>query len=351
MRYRTLGCSGVKVSELCLGAMNFGHPRFGIGEADSLDVIHAFLDAGGNFIDTADAYGGGVSEQIVGQAVAGKRDEVIIATKGFFPATADFGDPAPHPNALRASRRHLTEALHDSLRRLNTDYIDLYQVHCWDEVTPIEETLSTLDDFVHSGKVRYVGLSNYSAWQTAECWQLCKRHRWQPFITAQMQYSLICRTLEDDVIPVCRRYGIGLLPWSPLGQGVLSGKYEKDRPPPSGSRFGVPPATQRLAAWQAWFINPRTLQIAQTVQHAARQLASTPAAVSIAWLLAQSIVSSVIVGPKSVGQLAENLAGGELELSAEVMTALDQASAPPVRYPESFIRNSLAGREYGHGGG
>ena len=242
MRFRQLGMSGLQVSEFCLGTMNFGQQQYGVGEADSIRVIRAFLEAGGNFLDSADAYNAGISEQILAKALAGRRDSVIIATKAFFPCVMNFGDPPPHPNALGTSRRHLTHALNDSLARLNTDYIDLYQVHCWDHRTPIEETLATLNDFVRSGKVRYVGLSNFAAWQIAESRQLCRQFGWEPFVTAQMQYSLICRTIEDDVIPVCRRYGIGILPWSPLGgrsrakrlgqiDGLATLAWEKDVSP------------------------------------------------------------------------------------------------------------------------
>jgi aryl-alcohol dehydrogenase-like predicted oxidoreductase len=343
MRYRVLGCTGVKVSELCLGAMNFGHPRFGIPEPQSIEVINAFLDAGGNFIDTADAYGGGVSEQIVGRALAGKRHEVLIATKGFFPIVPEFGMPPQHVNAWRSSRRHLTEALHGSLRRLGMDTIDLYQVHCWDDVTPPEETLSTLNDFVRSGKVRYVGLSNYSAWQIAESRWLCRVHGWEPFVTAQMQYSLICRHIEDDVIPACRRYGMRLLPWSPLGQGALTGKYRKGQPGPAGARFSGQPMDERAAQWRARFLNEYSFKVVEAVERTAERLSSTPTTLSIAWLLAQEIVSSVIIGPKSVEQLADNLAACELAIPPDLIAELDTASAPPERYPEAFIRNRPGG--------
>ncbi|MHC4234720.1 MAG: aldo/keto reductase, partial [Planctomycetota bacterium] len=178
MNHGTLGLSGLKVSEICLGAMNFGQPQFGVGEDESLRVIAAYLDADGNFIDTADAYTGGESERIVAKAIKGKRERIVVATKGHFPRTATFGEPPEHVNAVGSSRRHLTIALEDSLRRLQTDYVDLYQVHMWDDVTPLEETLSTLDDFVHQGKVRYVGLSNFSAWQIAESRMLAKMHGW-----------------------------------------------------------------------------------------------------------------------------------------------------------------------------
>ena len=258
MNHQPLGLTGVKVSELCLGTMNFGHPTFGVGEEDSLAVINAYLDAGGNFIDTADAYGGGESERIVAKAVKGRRDQVIIATKGFFPRTPNFGELAEHVNAMGSSRRHLSLAVEDSLRRLETDYIDLYQVHLWDELTPIEETLSTLTNFVRQGKVCYVGLSNYTAWQIAEARQLCKQHGWEPFVTAQMQYSLACRHIEHDIVPVCLRYGIGLLPWSPLAMGVLTGKYPRGTTAMADARFKQEAANDAEARWRAQFFNDKS---------------------------------------------------------------------------------------------
>jgi aryl-alcohol dehydrogenase-like predicted oxidoreductase len=337
MRYRRLGMSGIEVSEFCLGAMNFGHPSFGIDEATSAKIINAFLAAGGNFIDTADAYAGGISEQIIARALGDRRDSVILATKGFFPRTPEFGMRPEHVNAHGATRRHLTQALHDSLRRLNTDYVDLYQVHCWDPKTPIEETLSTLSDFIRSGKVRYVGLSNYTAWQIAESRQLCKHFGWEPFITAQMQYSLVCRHIEQDVIPVCQRYGMGLLPWSPLGMGVLTGKYSSTSSGPAGSRFGKPPKDEDAAAWRANFINERSLAIAEVVKSIAGRLETTATAVSLAWLLRQPVIASVIIGPKNIEQLEQNLAAAEVELSDEHVAKLDEASTPPPRYPEAFV--------------
>lgn len=339
MRLRRLGNSGVRVSEICLGAMNFGMRDWGAGEPESRRIIDAYLDAGGNFIDTADVYSKGTSETICGKAIKGRRDRIILATKGHFPVTPRFGDPPEHPNALGSSRRHLTLALHDSLRRLQTDYIDLYQVHCWDAVTPIEETLSTLDDFVRAGKVRYVGLSNYLSWQIVEARQLCIRYHWEPFITAQMQYSLVCRDVEAGVVPVCQRYGIGLLPWSPLGGGVLTGKYGRDFRGPQGCRFGREPDEDNF--WRKRFVSKRNIEIAEAVKTAAKDLKAAPTAVAIAWLLGRPAVSSVIIGPKTVKQLKENLAGGELTLPKDRCRRLDEISRPAAPYPADFIAKTF----------
>ena len=335
MQLRRLGNTGIKVSELCLGAMNFGMLDWGIDEKLSLDVIGGYLDAGGNFIDTADVYSKGISEEICAKAIAGKRDRIILATKGHFPVVRRFGEPPEHINAVGSSRRHLTEALEASLRRLRTEYIDLYQVHCWDDVTPIEETLSTLSDFVRSGKVRYVGLSNFDAWQIAESRQLCIRHGWEPFVTAQMQYSLVRRDIETGVVPVCERYGIGILPWSPLGGGVLTGKYKSDGTGQAGTRFGAAPDPAN--AWRKDFVNDRNLAIADAVQQMAGRLKTSPAALAIAWVLGRPCISSVIIGPKSVAQLKENLAASSLGLGESEWKKLDEVSAPIPTYPASFI--------------
>jgi len=337
MEQRNLGLSGVRVSSLCLGSMNFGNPGFGCDEKTSIEIVHRFLDAGGNFIDTADAYTGGESERIVGRAVRGRRDGVVIATKAFFPRQPEFGQPPAHANALGSSRRHLTRAIEESLTALGTDYVDLYQVHSWDGLTPIEETLSTLSDLVHAGKTRYVGFSNFTAWQAGECRQLAIRHGWEPFVTAQMQYSLIERSIEHEMVPVLERYGIGLLPWSPLGQGVLTGKYTRGSlAGPGGSRFQGEPANDQAAAWRSMFLNERAFDVLDAVQAVAGELDTTPVAVSLAWCLGRPAVSSVIIGPKSAAQLEANLAAVDLRLGPEEAARLDEASRPAPPYPVSF---------------
>ncbi|MCG8407172.1 MAG: aldo/keto reductase [Phycisphaerales bacterium] len=335
MKLRKLGNTGVLVSDLCLGAMNFGMADWGIGETESLELIRSYFDAGGNFIDTADVYSKGASERICAKAIQGRREEVVLATKGHFPVVDQFGDPPDHANAFGSSRLHLTHALEASLKRLNTDYVDLYQVHCWDRHTPIEETLSTLDGFIKSGKVRYVGLSNFDAWQIVESRQLCIRHGWEPFITAQMQYSMACRDIERAVIPVCERYDLGVLPWSPLGGGVLAGKYNRDGTGPAGSRFGETP--DEANDWRKAFLNDRNLEIAETVREVAAQLDTTSVTLSIAWLLCRPAVSSIIIGPKTQAQLRDYLAADEVNIPDEQMERLDKASRPHYPYPERFI--------------
>lgn len=345
MKLRKLGSTGVFVSDLCLGAMNFGMSEWGAGEADSLDLIRAYFDAGGNFLDTADVYSKGASERICAKAVLGRRDRVILATKGHFPLVDQFGDPPDHENALGSSRLHLTRALEASLKRLGTDYVDLYQVHCWDRHTPIEETLGTLDGFIKSGKVRYVGLSNFDAWQIAESRQLCIRHGWEPFVTAQMQYSLACRDIERAVVPVCERYGIGVLPWSPLGGGVLTGKYNRDGTGPASSRFGE--TADEANDWRKAFLNDRNLEIAETVKQVADELNCSPAALATAWLLKRPAVSSIIIGPKTESQLKDYLIASDLNIPDEQMQRLDKVSRPHYPYPERFIDVTNRNRQDG----
>lgn len=343
MKLRKLGNTGVQVSELCLGTMNFGMADWGIDAGASLPIFKAYFDAGGNFIDTADVYSKGVSEEICAQAIAGRRERVIVATKGHFPVVKKFGEPPEHENATGSSRRHLTAALHDSLRRLKTDYIDLYQVHCWDSITPIEETLSTLNDFVRSGKVRYVGLSNFDAWHIAESRQLCIRHQWEPFVTAQMQYSLVCRDIETGVVPVCEKYRIGILPWSPLGGGVLSGKYGRDLKGPKESRFGE--TADAANVWRKQFVNERNLDIVDAVKAVARECETTAPTLATAWVLGRPMVSSVIIGPKSLDQWKSALAACAVKVSPEQWTRLDDVSEPLPTYPHQFIAKTARNSE------
>lgn len=336
MEYRTMGKSGLKVSSLCLGTMNFGQMEWGADEEQSLSIVDAFLESGGNFIDTANVYSEGRSETIVGKAIRGRRDKLVVGTKGFYPVVKAFGDPPPHPNAVGASRGHLTAALDASLKRLGTDHVDLYQMHNWDHVTPPQETLSTLDSFVRQGKVRYVGMSNYTAWQIAETRHLSMLNGWEPFVTAQHQYSLINRDIEHGVGPVCRRYGIDLLPWSPLGQGVLTGKYSGVGKAPAGTRFGGEPKNEMQARWRGKYVNDRSLAIAEVVLEVAKELSTSATAVSIAWVLQRPGVASVIAGPRTTEQLEENVAALEVSFSEDHLARLDEVGAPTQPYPESM---------------
>lgn len=325
MTYATLGRSGLKVSEACLGTMNFGTGG-GVASCDEGEarrIVDAFLDAGHNAIDTADAYTGGESEEIVGRAVKGRRDSVVLATKAFLPQGAG-------PNDRGLSRAHLTRALEASLRRLDTDYVDLYQCHQWDESTPLEETMATLDGFVRSGKVRYVGCSNFGAAQIVEALWAADRVAATPFVSLQPQYSLVARDIEADVLPVCRRHGLGTLVWSPLGSGVLTGRYARGETPEDDTRIGRLRASPlpMARAWADSLFTDRNLAIADEVAKTAAALGTTPTATALAWVRQRRDVTSVIIGPRTVDQLAGNLEGFTLDLPADAVVHLDEISAP-----------------------
>lgn len=323
MNYVNLGRSGLEVSRACLGAMMFGTEGAPCVEDEARRIIDEYLDLGHNFIDTANVYTGGQSEEVTGRAIAAKRDSVVLATKGRFPQ-------GPGPNDVGLSRAHLTRALEASLRRLGTDYIDLYQVHAWDADTPIEETMSVLDGFVRSGRVRYIGCSNFTGSQIVEAQWAAARANGTPFVSLQPRYSLIARHIENDVLTAAERHGLGTMIYSPLGGGVLTGKYKRGEDPPSDSRIA-----RRIAAAggnrpaMSTGLSDRNYDIVEAVGKTAAELGTTPTAVSIAWTLAKPGVTTVILGPRAYAQLEENLTGFHLELPEDVMTRLDEVS----RYP------------------
>jgi aryl-alcohol dehydrogenase-like predicted oxidoreductase len=329
--YVNLGRSGLKVSRACLGAMMFGTAGAPCEEAESRHIIDAYLDQGHNFIDTANVYTGGQSEEVTGRAIAAKRDSVVLATKGRFPQGSG-------PNDGGLSRVHLTRALEASLLRLGTDYIDLYQVHFWDADTPIEETMATLDGFVRKGLVRYIGCSNFTGSQIVESQWAAERVGGTPFVSLQPRYSLIARQIENDVLTAAERHGLGTMIYSPLGGGLLTGKYKRDEEPPSDSRIGrrmaaataggasgAGPAASRRGVPSP--LNDRNFDVVEAVEKVAAELGTTPTAVSIAWVLARPGVTSVIIGPRTFSQLDENLAGFDLALPDEVLASLDEVSA------------------------
>jgi aryl-alcohol dehydrogenase-like predicted oxidoreductase len=321
MEFRTLGRTGTLVSTLCLGTMTFGR------EIDA-DASHAqidrFVDSGGNFLDSADVYAGGASEEIIGawlRADPSRRAQVVIATKGRFP----MGDGR---NDLGLSRTHLTRALDASLRRLNTDHVDLYQAHAWDPLTPIEETLRFFDDAVRAGKIRYPGVSNFTGWQLQKAALLCEFLRLAPVVTLQPQYNLLARDIEFEVVPVCLGEGIGMLPWSPLGGGWLTGKYRPDEVPTGATRLGENPY-RGVEAYDRRNTE-RTWQIVEAVQRVARDRGVSMAVVALAWLADRPAVTSVILGARTLDQLDDNLAAAGVHLTADETTLLDEASAPLV---------------------
>ncbi len=326
---RSLGRSGLLVSPLCLGTMNFGNAQFGCDEETSIAIAHSYLEAGHNFIDTANVYSGTMSEVIVGKAVKGRRDGVVIATKAASPL-------GPGTYQGGTSRKHLMVAVEDSLRRLDTDYIDLYQMHRYDDSTPMEETLTTLNDIVRSGKVRYIGVSNWTASQIAEAATLTNGKGWEPLVSLQPQYSILARDIEVEIVPVCQKFGLGIIPWSPLGGGMLTGKYKREQEPDSGTRFAAPGPFQEV--WRRRAFRDRNFEIVEVVLEEALKLGISPVALSLAWNMGRPGVVSPIIGPKSMAQLQDNLTALDMELPAETVRRIDEVSQPRIGYPHDFLR-------------
>ena len=318
MRYRLLGHSGCAVSELCLGTMTFGAETDEAGSHEQLDV---FVEAGGTLVDTADVYSTGVSEEIIGRWLAARPNEVtervVLATKGRF-AT----DPGPNGNGLSA--RHLTRALDASLHRLGVDAVDLYQVHAYDPYTPMEETLRTLDGFAQAGKIRYYGLSNFTGWQLTKAVLTARALGLREPVTLQPQYSLIVREIEWEVVPAALDVGMGLLPWSPLGGGWLSGKYRRDQRPTGDTRLGEDPGRGMEAYDRRG--SDRTWRVIDAVDQVATSRGISMAEVALAWVNNRPAVVSTIIGARTTEQLRTNLRAAALELSAEEYAVLDEAS-------------------------
>ncbi len=320
MEFRTLGNSGAVVSSYALGTMTFGAEAT---EEASHAILDSYAAAGGNFIDTADVYSAGVSEEIIGRWLAQRpkaRDRMVLATKGRFPmGTA--------PNDVGTSRRRLTRALDSSLRRLGVEQIDLFQLHAWDPITPLEETLRFLDDSVRSGKIAYYGFSNFLGWQLTKAVHIARANGWSPPVTLQPQYSLLVREIEAEIVPASLDAGIGLLPWSPLGGGWLSGKYKRDVPPAGATRLGENPK-RGMEAWQARNDNPRTWEVIDAVEGIAAEHGVSASQIALAWLADRPAVTSVILGARTTEQLADNLAAADVELTPEETERLTQASQP-----------------------
>ena len=323
MRIRKLGRTGLKVSNLCLGAMTFGNQQWGCDEATSRAIVDRFLEAGGNFIDTADMYSAGVSEEITGRVIREKRQSLVLATKV-------AGPMGGGPNDLGLSRKHILDAVEASLRRLGTDYIDLYQVHAYDPTTPLDETLGALDDCVRAGKVRYAGCSNYSAWQLMKANALARELGTARFDCLQPQYSLICRSIEREHLPLCIEEGIGVIPWSPLAGGLLTGKMGKGKALPEGTRASVDTMNQER------FRSERNLEIADVVAQVARTLGKTSSQVALAWVICQEGVTSPIFGARTLEQLEDNLGAAELTLDEEAKKRLEEVSKLDLVYPYDF---------------
>jgi aryl-alcohol dehydrogenase-like predicted oxidoreductase len=320
MEYRLLGSSGCAVSALALGTLTFGNET---DEAGAFGQLDRFTEAGGNLVDTADVYAGGRSEEIIGRWLAarpGMREQVVLATKGRFPTNET-------PNGHGLSRQHLARALDASLRRLGTEVIDLYQVHAWDPLTRVGETLRFLDDAVRAGKINYVGLSNFTGWQLQKAVDLAEFRGLSAPVSLQPQYSLLARAVEWEIVPACQAAGLGLLAWSPLASGWLTGKYQRGAPPAAGTRV-LENADEGMRIWNQRGKAEQTWQVIDTAGRVAGAHGTSLAQVAIAWLLARPAVSSVILGARTVEQLADNMAAAGLQLTAGETQLLDEASAP-----------------------
>ncbi|HWT22735.1 MAG TPA: aldo/keto reductase [Solirubrobacteraceae bacterium] len=336
MEYRQLGRSGLRVSALCLGTMGMGGGgNFrNVGDIDvegATRQIDLCLEAGVNFVDTANVYSNGRSEEIVGKAIGDRRDQIVLATKARFPMGEGQNDAG-------LSRAHLVRACEASLRRLGTDYIDLYQVHEWDGITPLEETLEALDTLVRSGKVRYVGCSNYSGWQMSKALGISDRLHYQRFVSNQVYYSLQARDIEYEIVPACLDQGLGILVWSPLAGGLLSGKYRRGKEAPAGSRH--------LTEWSEPPVrDPEGLyDIVEALVETGEEHGVSAAQVALAWTLGRPGITSLIVGARTAEQLADNLEATDVQLTPEQRARLDELSAPPLLYPFWHQANSASDR-------
>ena len=331
--YSLLGESGLRVSPLCLGTMTFGTDwGWGAPEAASKSILDRFLDAGGNFVDTADLYTGGTSETFLGKFLKerGDRDRVVVATK--FTFNASPGDP----NAGGNSRKNIYRALEGSLRRLQTDYVDLYWLHAWDALTPVEEVVSTLDDLVRAGKVRYIGLSDTPAWYLSRAQTLAEWRGFERFSALQLEYSLVERNIEREFVPAALELGMGICPWSPLASGLLTGKYRRSDAGPEGEgrliamKSSPNPGFKKLFALRNW-------TIADDLVAAARELGRSPAQVAINWIARRPGVSSTIIGATKPEQLDDNLRALEFEIPPELSRRLEERSRPESMFPYYFF--------------
>jgi aryl-alcohol dehydrogenase-like predicted oxidoreductase len=327
--YVTLGNSGLRVSPFCLGAMTFGEDwGWGSSVPESETIIATFLDRGGNFIDTANVYTKGHSEKIIGDFIGRnrtRRDRTVIATKFF--GNLYEGDP----NGGGAGRKAIAAACEQSLRRLETEYIDLYWMHSWDKFTPIEETMRALDDLVRDGKVRYIGFSDTPAWKVAQAQTLASLRGWTPLIALQIEYSLIERTVEGELVPMALELGLGVTPWSPLRSGVLSGKYTRENAKTVKADRG-----ERVTQ----FLDERTYAILDELARIAARHDTTSAAIALAWVQGRPGVASTIMGARRLDQLEQNLEALDVKLTPEEVAALDKLSAPTLNFPANFLKSA-----------
>jgi len=324
MRYKLLGRSGLRVSELCLGTMTFGTEwRWGSDKKESRRVFDAYIEAGGNFIDTANRYTEGTSERMLAEFIGSERDRYVLATK--YTLSTDDTDP----NASGNHRKNMVRSLEASLERLGTDYIDLYWVHAWDFMSPIEEVMRALDDLVRAGKVLYVGISDTPAWVASAANTMADLRGWNPFVALQIEYSLIIRDAERELLPMARALDLAVTPWAPLGGGTLTGKYLDDSGDVGNRRMDISPS--------AWRLGEKPQEIAREVVKIAQEIGATPAQVSLAWFRYLDGVIVPIVGARTAEQLKDNLGSLAVELSDEHLERLDKVSAVDLGFPHKFL--------------
>ena len=328
--HRFLGKTGLRVSVLCLGTMTFGRES---SEADSHAILDHYTGAGGNFLDTADVYAGTVSEEILGNWLKNqKRDDMVIATKVRFPV-------GEGPNDMGVSRKHILSSIDASLRRLKTDYVDLYQVHAWDPVTPLEETLGTLDGLVKDGKVRYIGVSNYCGWQLQKAVDISRKNGWEPFISLQPLYNLLDRSTEWELVPVCQNEGLGIIPWSPLRGGWLSGKYRRGMDEaPKGTRIRKAEEQGWSESWSA-YNSERTWNVIDELLAIAGETGKSAAQVALNWLMQKPGVTAPIIGARTMQQLEDNLGAEGWTLDEDQMMRLDTVSELELPYPYDSLQD------------
>ena len=340
--YRLLGRSGLRVSPLCLGTMTFGVApgSWGSTDTEASQLVDRYIDQGGNFIDTANFYGQlGQSEVLLGKMIKSRRNRLVISTK--YSLTTSPGDP----NASGNHRKNMVHSVEDSLRRMGTDYIDLYYLHMWDFRTPVDEILRAFDDLVRAGKVLYIGLSDTPAWQASRMQAIAELRGWSQFCALQISYSLSERTVERELIPMASQMGMGVCPWSPLGGGVLTGKYSKKDLAPSnmndlGSRKAINAVTGRLSE--------KTLAIAEVVSQIAGEIGRTTAQVALAWTLVNPAVTAPVLGVRTLAQLKDNLGALDVELSADHIARLDAASSVPRVFPMDILKSPAEGMMFGN---
>ena len=333
---RFLGNTGIKVSEICFGAMTFGGRGYwkAIGELEQKDantLVKTALDGGINFFDTADVYSEGLAEEMLGKALGNKRKEIILATKV-------RGRTGKGPNDVGLSRHHIIEGCNSSLKRLGTNYIDLYQVHSFDPFTPLEETLRALDDLVRDGKVRYIGASNYTGWQLMKALSISDKQSLEKFVTLQAFYSLIARDLENELVPLSLDQNLGILPWSPLGGGFLTGKYRRGKKRPESARR-TNPQDQFLQ-----FDEEKGFDIVDELESTAKNHNATITQAALNYLLRKPGVASVIIGAKNKGQLEDNLKTSDWEMTPDEVSRLDALSEPPRAYPYWMLKRVIQDR-------